>query len=244
MKWVLKYLLYILLFLFVSCNQANKQVSDDFSHNSATITESEEVNPIAEDKGNNLLVDIFEEEDTQYSQSIKIKTEEEIIAEIYSLYSSNETTTTLAADNEESDQEPALPISIETSNYQLAEHTSQSGPKPDEHSHVFDNIEIYSHVNIMPSFPGGESELKRWMKSNLRYPRMAVQNNIEGKVMVRFVVLSNGKIGNTEILRSVNPLLDQEALRVIRSMPDWNPGKLDETPVPVWKVLPVVFTIQ
>lgn len=104
--------------------------------------------------------------------------------------------------------------------------------------------EIYSHVNVMPSFPGGEDQLMKWLQSNLHYPSKAVENQMEGRVLVRFVVYSDGSIGDAEIKKSVNPVLDKEALRVVEMMPHWIPGKLDEHSVSVWCTLPVIFKLQ
>lgn len=76
------------------------------------------------------------------------------------------------------------------------------------------------------------------------YPPAAAENNIKGRVVVRFVVLSDGSIGETKVIRSVDADLDKEALRLVKSMPKWNPGTVGGKPVNVWYTLPITFNIQ
>ncbi|MRR21867.1 energy transducer TonB [bacterium] len=104
--------------------------------------------------------------------------------------------------------------------------------------------EPYVIVQEMPSFPGGKEELMRYIVENVVYPPDAVDNRIQGTVLLRFVVSSSGEVTRVEVTRRVNPLLDEEALRVISGMPRWKPGKQDGNPVPVWFSVPVVFVIR
>ncbi len=104
--------------------------------------------------------------------------------------------------------------------------------------------EPYVIVQEMPSFPGGTEALLRYIMGNIVYPPDAVQNNIQGTVFLRFVVSSTGEVTRVEVTRSVDPLLDNEALRVISALPRWKPGKQDGTPVPVWFSVPVVFVLR
>ncbi|MDL2223359.1 energy transducer TonB [Bacteroidales bacterium OttesenSCG-928-M11] len=104
--------------------------------------------------------------------------------------------------------------------------------------------EVFSHVNIMPSFPGGDTSLKQWLQTNLEYPTSAMEFCIEGKVEVRFIVNPDGSISNAQIKRGLTPDLDKEALRLINQMPDWVPGLLDGTSVPVWYSLPIIFQLN
>ncbi len=99
-------------------------------------------------------------------------------------------------------------------------------------------------VKEMPSFPGGEAALLQYISEQIRYPEEALVNRIQGTVILRFVVSSTGDIKDVELIRSVNPLLDDEAIKVISGMPRWKPGKQEGRPVPVYFVIPVVFRIQ
>lgn len=105
-----------------------------------------------------------------------------------------------------------------------------------------DSIYFIPEKNANP--PGGMIGLRHYLTKNIRYPRLAAESDIQGKVYVRFVVNKKGKIENVHILRSVHPLLDNEALRVVKSMPDWTPGEQAGKPVSVWFTLPVVFALQ
>lgn len=93
----------------------------------------------------------------------------------------------------------------------------------------------------MPSFNGNISS---WLASHLQYPAVAAENGIEGRVIVRFVVAKDGSITNASIIKSVSPSLDGESLRVVRSMPKWNPGINKGKPAAVWFSLPVTFRLQ
>jgi protein TonB len=104
--------------------------------------------------------------------------------------------------------------------------------------------EPYVSVQEMPSFPGGNQELVKYIAGNVVYPKDAVENRIQGTVYLRFVVSKTGEVTRVEITRSVDPLLDNEALRVISGMPRWKPGKQDGNPVPVWFSVPVVFVLR
>ena len=103
---------------------------------------------------------------------------------------------------------------------------------------------VYSHVEVMPSFPDGEIALMQFLMNNLHYPVIAQQEKIEGRVIVRFVVGSDGTIGDVEIMRSLHPACDEEAIRVVEKMPQWEPGRQNGEAVSVYFVLPIVFKLQ
>jgi protein TonB len=104
---------------------------------------------------------------------------------------------------------------------------------------------IFTIVEEMPQFPGGgEAALVRYLQSNIKYPAMARENGIEGIVYVTFVVDKEGKVKDAKILRGKGAGLDEEALRVVRSMPDWKPGKQNGRSVAVQYNLPVNFKLQ
>ena len=99
-------------------------------------------------------------------------------------------------------------------------------------------------VEEMPEFPGGNSELLKFIGENLRYPADAQENNVQGRVTLKFVVNPNGSVDRIEVLRGVDPSLDNEAIRVIKSLPNFKPGKQGGVPVPVWFSIPVVFQLR
>lgn len=103
---------------------------------------------------------------------------------------------------------------------------------------------VFNSVEIMPLFPGGEKEMYRFIGQNLKYPVSAQEANIQGKVVVRFVVDQNGSINDVEILRGIDPNCDKEALRVIKNMPKWVPGKQNGIPVKVYYTMPIVFRLS
>ena len=103
---------------------------------------------------------------------------------------------------------------------------------------------IYSVVETMPDFPGGQKELLSFLSRNIKYPTKAIESKIQGRVIVQFVVNKDGSISNAKIVRSVDPDLDKEALRVINSMPQWKPGMQKGEPVSVKFTVPIVFRNQ
>lgn len=102
----------------------------------------------------------------------------------------------------------------------------------------------YINVQEMPEFPGGLPALMKYVGDNLKYPDNAKNNNIEGKVILKFVVNTDGSVDRIEILRGIDPVLDNEAIRVVSILPRFKPGKQNGVPVPVWFMLPIVFKIE
>lgn len=103
---------------------------------------------------------------------------------------------------------------------------------------------VYDVVEQMPSFPGGISGLRTYLNQNIRYPAEAQENCVQGRVVVSFVVEKDGHISDVTVLRSVDPSLDKEAVRVIRNMPRWSPGKQGGEPVRVRYNVPVSFRLN
>lgn len=99
-------------------------------------------------------------------------------------------------------------------------------------------------VDEMPEYPGGNSELLKFIGENLRYPSDAQDNNVQGRVTLKFVVNPDGSVDRIEVLRGVDPSLDNEAIRVIKSLPKFKPGKQGGVPVPVWFTIPVAFQLR
>lgn len=104
--------------------------------------------------------------------------------------------------------------------------------------------EIFVAVEQKAEFPGGEAAMYKWLGNNIRYPEAAQQNDIQGKVHVKFVVEKDGSIGAVTLVKGVDKDLDREALRVIKKMPKWQPGKNNGVPVRSYFSLPVTFRLQ
>ncbi|WP_321287863.1 energy transducer TonB [uncultured Sunxiuqinia sp.] len=104
--------------------------------------------------------------------------------------------------------------------------------------------QIFYIVEEMPEFPGGELALRKFLANSIKYPVVAQENGVEGKVYVSFVVGKDGYVTNARIIRSVDPSLDKEALRVVNSLPQWNPGKQRGQPVRVAFSVPITFILQ
>jgi len=102
----------------------------------------------------------------------------------------------------------------------------------------------YTVVEQMPTFIGGEEALRKFMVTNVKYPVLATQKGIQGKVFINFVVTKTGSVTNAKVLRGIDPSLDQEAIRVIESMPIWIPGKQDGENVDVQYTIPINFVLQ
>lgn len=103
---------------------------------------------------------------------------------------------------------------------------------------------IFYIVEEMPEFPGGELALRKFIAESIKYPVIAQENGIQGKVYVNFVVGKDGRVSNAVVIRSVDPALDKEALRVINSLPRWKPGLQRGEPVRVSFSVPISFVLQ
>lgn len=104
--------------------------------------------------------------------------------------------------------------------------------------------EIFVAVEQPAEFPGGQAALMKWLSQNIRYPEAAQQNDIQGRVIVKFVVEKDGSIGQASIMKGVDKDLDREALRVVKKMPKWQPGKNNGVAVRSYFNLPVTFKLQ
>lgn len=104
--------------------------------------------------------------------------------------------------------------------------------------------EIFRSVEQMPQFPGGEAALMKYLQSHINYPPMAAENNVQGRVVVQFVVDKTGRVGEVKVVRSVDKDLDREAVRVCKSLPKFTPGRQNGQAVSVWYTLPVTFKLQ
>lgn len=109
-----------------------------------------------------------------------------------------------------------------------------------------ENEEIVNFYVIeeKPEFPGGEAAMFQWISKNVKYPEIAKENGVQGKVFVQFVIGKEGKVTDVQVVRGVDPSLDKEAVRVIQSMPAWKPGKQRGKPVKVSFQLPINFKLS
>lgn len=109
---------------------------------------------------------------------------------------------------------------------------------PVEEEKVFDMVEQ------MPTFPGGQAELLSFIGKNLKYPTIAQENGTQGRVICQFIVGKDGTVRDVQVVKSLDPYCDKEAIRVIRSMPRWIPGKQNGKPVTVKYTVPITFRLQ
>lgn len=127
---------------------------------------------------------------------------------------------------------------VEAVRNDIAVNTPPPAPKEEVTNKVFDVVEV------MPSFPGGPSALLSYLSSHTKYPVVAQENGVQGRVTVSFVVERDGSITDVHVVRSVDPSLDREAARVVSTMPNWQPGKQNGSAVRVKFNVPVQFKLQ
>ena len=104
--------------------------------------------------------------------------------------------------------------------------------------------EVFTIVEQMPSFPGGDAKMYEYLGKNIKYPQIARETGIQGRVFVNFVVEPDGSVSNVKVLRGIGGGCDEEAMRVVKAMPKWSPGKQRGKTVRVSYTLPVVFKLQ
>ena len=115
---------------------------------------------------------------------------------------------------------------------------------PEIEEEEIQEAEIFTIVEEMPEFPGGMNKLGEYLAKNIKYPQMARETGIQGRVFITFVVEKDGSVTNVQVLRSLGGGCDEEAVRVVKSMPKWKPGKQRGKPVRVSYNLPVNFKLQ
>ena len=116
--------------------------------------------------------------------------------------------------------------------------------QPEPQVQKVEENKVFEVVEQMPAFPGGDSELMKFLKENMKYPPIAAENGVQGRVVVGFVVEKDGSITDVRIEKSIDPSLDREAQRVVKSMPRWIPGKQNGSPVRVKYRVPCLFRLQ
>lgn len=145
---------------------------------------------------------------------------------------------TVVENDEEIENE--ININTEADEATMIEQTDIVISAPEEE----EEPEIFMVVEQMPEFPGGQAALFKYISENVKYPQIAKENGIQGKVYVQFVVGKTGAITDVRILRGVDASLDKEAMRVVASMPPWTPGKQRGKPVFVRYQVPINFRLQ
>ncbi len=142
---------------------------------------------------------------------------------------------------EKVDTKVNLSMEDDQSKAQIQTYTPPPPPKPKEEE-VTD--EIFVVVENQPEFPGGTTAMMKFLNDNIKYPVIAQENGIQGRVICNFVVERDGSITDVQVVRGVDPSLDKEAIRVIQQMPKWKPGSQRGKPVRVRFTLPVLFRLQ
>ncbi len=171
---------------------------------------------------------------TMKATELKITADEEVREEIKSQDEIQESTT--AVGNTDFDKGTDDLNVVRTHKDEVV--VEEVKPEPVDDNKVFDVVEQN------PVFPGGEAALLRYVAEHIRYPAMAQENNIQGRVVVQFVVTKTGAVGQVKVVRSKDPDLDKEAVRVVKSLPKFTPGKMNGHAVNVWYTLPINFKLQ
>ncbi|MDR3127049.1 MAG: energy transducer TonB [Tannerellaceae bacterium] len=143
-------------------------------------------------------------------------------------------------DNVNLDQQAILSSEDDQSSAQLQAYVAPVVVEEEEES----EHQIFTVVEKMPEFPGGQGALLKFLATSIKYPVIAQENGIQGRVVVSFVVNKDGSVVDAEVVRGVDPSLDKEALRVIGIMPKWAPGEQRGKPVRVKYTVPVQFRLQ
>ena len=144
-------------------------------------------------------------------------------------------------DNEEEIEEE-IEIDAEVSQDEVLEEYDFTPPEIEEEEIV--EAEIFKVVEEMPEFPGGAAKMMEFIQKNIKYPMMARESDIQGRVFVNFVVEPDGTITNVTVMRGIGGGCDEEALRVVQSMPNWKPGKQRGSAVRCSFTVPIIFKLQ
>ena len=166
---------------------------------------------------------------------VKFVADDEVKEEIKSQDEIKETETAVGATNFDQGTDDLTKTVREHKNEVIVEEVK---PKQVEDNHVFTAVEQ------PPTFPGGEAALLKYISDHIRYPAVAQENGIQGRVVVQFVVTKTGHVGEVKVVRGKDPDLDKEAVRVVKSLPKFNPGKMNGNSVNVWYTLPINFKLQ
>lgn len=197
-------------------NAATTNNESDATYNSAAESDIEKINESLLDKTN---------------EEAKLSATEEEQLELQEPVSTTDDTEAALNESSQSENDTQTESSVTDEN----ENTSESS--------VVDN-KVYSVVEQMPNFPGGEEALMKFINEHIKYPQSALKQGTQGTIMLRFVVTGTGDIGEVQILKGLDPDCDNEAKRVVKSLPKFNPGMQQGRPVSVWYTTPVRFVIE
>ena len=129
-------------------------------------------------------------------------------------------------------------VSVKNEDVQVVEQVQEEVKEEEAPTQVFVVVEE------MPTFPGGDPEMMKFIYANIIYPEIAKENNIQGRVILKFCVTYKGTVDQVTVLKPVDPSLDNEAIRVIKMLPAWKPGKQGGKPVNVWYNVPIIFQLK
>lgn len=197
-------------------NAATTNNESDATYNSAAESDIEKINESLLDKTN---------------EEAKLSATEEEQLELQEPVSTTDDTEAALNESSQSGNDAKTESSVTDEN----ENTSESS--------VVDN-KVYSVVEQMPNFPGGEEALMKFINEHIKYPQSALEQGTQGTIMLRFVVTGTGDIGEVQILKGLDPDCDDEAKRVVKSLPKFNPGMQQGHPVSVWYTIPVRFVTE
>ncbi len=171
---------------------------------------------------------------TVKSTELQITKDEEVVEEIKSQDDLKDTDTAVGTTDFDKGTDD-LNIVREHKEEVIVEEKKEA---PVEDNRVFDVVEQ------KPQFPGGDAALLKYVADHIRYPAMAQENNVHGRVVVQFVVTKTGAVGEVKVVRGKDPDLDKEAVRVVKTLPKFVPGKMNGHAVNVWYTLPIQFKLQ
>lgn len=183
---------------------------------------------------------------TETKKTEEIKKPEEKIIKKPSSGSSKSYTNVMVKDTAESDSVPTQDVLalVNTSGSGKGKDTVETDVPFDGRNVSATDTKVHSYAEVMPQFPGGQDALVRFLSANIKYPADARENNVQGTVYMSFVIDKNGKVTSMQLKRGIGYGCDEEAMRVLSKMPDWEPGKMDQHPVNVQFAIPISFRLQ
>ncbi len=210
----------------------NEQAMAEFAAEEVQEEPEDEPQRIEEQKPEALPEEIL---NTVKMAEVKFVADEEVKEEIKSQDDIKETETAVGATNFDKGTDDLTKTVREHKDEVIVEE------KKPEVKH--DDNQVFTAVEQPPSFPGGEAALLKYISDHIRYPAAAQENNIQGRVVVQFVVTKTGSVGQVKVVRGKDPDLDREAQRVVKSLPKFIPGKMNGNAVNVWYTLPINFKL-
>ena len=209
-----------------------EQAIIDYSADEQEEEEEEEVQERVEEQQPEALPE--EILNTVKATELQITKDEEVVEEIKSQDELKETDTAVGTTDFDKGTDDLIVVRVHKEEIIVEEKK----PEP------VDDDKVFEVVEQKPQFPGGEAALLKWVSEHIRYPAMAQENNIQGRVIVQFVVTKTGDVGEVKVVRGKDPDLDKEAMRVVKSLPKFVPGKMNGHSVNVWYTLPISFKLQ